>query len=401
MSDLNNNNTGNAMTACDECGHEYEKVLDSCPECDATTADVQRPSLVAVAAITAQFQTEQGSSKLSSEVGDLWPKNDKVCFGLITQIERKFKRKNKYHSYYEDDPSLSSVPSRLQLYIAGKVQFKALVELFMEDLVEAAINAGAYKVAGGNIVFMHYKSLESDDVGRLLAIMVDKKNGFDFDDNLIPKNSEQINLDALRQAALFDLTLFDSTYPNEPTGETYLRFIKGVSKGSFFKSAFGCEIKADNGRSVEQLHEAINKYQDHFKLPLSFYDKAKRKVDELLEKAAVNQQEISARKLFEVVESLIPEERNLRGSFEKFVNENGYEINDHIEPTRNNAKFGQWVEVVAIDESFNAKIYRSMLGAVGSDKSVQYDVENHQLIFKVTDPATREALTKNVNAHES
>lgn len=401
MLDLNNNNTGNAMTACDECGHEYEKALDSCPECDATTADAQRPSLVAVAAITAQFQTEQGSSKLSSEVGDLWPKNDKVCFGLITQIERKFKRKNKYHSYYEDDPSPSSVPSRLQLYIAGKVQFKALVELFMEDLVEAAINAGAYKVAGGNIVFMHYKSLESDDVGRLLAIMVDKKNGFDFDDNLIPKNSEQINLDALRQAALFDLTLFDSTYPNEPTGETYLRFIKGVSKGSFFKSAFGCEIKADNGRSVEQLHEAINKYQDHFKLPLSFYDKAKRKVDELLEKAAVNQQEISARKLFEVVESLIPEERNLRGSFEKFVNENGYEINDHIEPTRNNAKFGQWVEVVAIDESFNAKIYRSMLGAVGSDKSVQYDVENHQLIFKVTDPATREALTKNVNAHES
>lgn len=401
MLNKNNNDTGNSIITCEECGREYEEALDSCPDCDAKSDDAQRPSLVAVAAITAQFQTEKGNSKLSSEVGDLWPKNDDVCFGLITQIERKFKRKNKYHSYYEHDSSPASVPSRLQLYIAGKVSFKALVELFMKDLVEAAINAGAYKVAGGNIVFMHYKSLEDDDVGRLLAIMVDKKNGFDFDDNLIPKNSEQINLDALRQAALFDLTLFDATYPNEPTGETYLRFIKGVSRGSFFKSAFGCEIKADNGRSVEQLHAAIDKYQEHFKLPLSFFDKAKEKVDELLAKAAKEHQEISARKLYEAVESLLPQERDLRGTFEKFVNEHEYEINDHIEPTRNNANFGQWVEVVASDESFNAKIYRSKLGILGSDKSVQYDLDNHQLIFKVTDPATREALSKNVKAHEN
>tara|TARA_R110001583_G_scaffold195537_1_gene375638 strand:- start:2215 stop:3384 length:1170 start_codon:yes stop_codon:yes gene_type:complete len=389
------------MFTCDECGHEYEDALDSCPECDATRDDVKRPALVAVAAITAEFQTQQGSSKLSSEVGELWPPNDAVCFGLITEIERKFKRKNKYHSYYENDATPSSVPSRLQLYIKGNIKFKALVALFMKDLVDAAIKAGAYKVAGGNIVFMHYKNLEDDDVGRLLAIMVDKKNGFDFDENLIPKNSEQINIDALRQAALFDLTLFDATYPSQPSGETYLRFIKGASRGSFFKSAFGCEIKADNGRSIEQLHGAIDKYQEHFKLPLSFYDKAKQKVDELLEKAAKDHQEISARKLFEAVESLIPEGRNLRGTFEKFVNEHEYEINDHIEPTRNNANFGQWVEVTANDESFNAKIYRSKLGAVGSDTSVQYDVENHQLILKVTDPATREALTKNVKAHES
>lgn len=389
------------MISCEECGHEYEAILEHCPKCDDVKAEERRPSLIAVSAITAEFKTVQGSSKLDSLVGDLWPKNDEVCFDLITEVERKFKRRNKYHSYYEADSSPVSVPSRLKLYIEGKVRFKNLVEMFMKDLVDAAVNAGAYKIAGGNIVFMHYKNLEDDDVGRLLAIMVDKKDGFDFDENLIPKNSEQINLDALRQAALFDLTLFDATYPAKPEAETYLRFIKGASKGSFFKEAFGCEIKADNGRSVEQLHDAIDKYQEHFNLPVSFFDEAKQKVDELLLKAAKDKQEIAASTIFDAIESIIPEDRNLKDTFEKFVNENEYEINDHIEPTFNNANYGEWVEVVATDKSFNAKIYRSSLGAKGSNTSVQYDVDNHQLIFKVTDPDTRQALSKNVRAHES
>jgi nucleoid-associated protein YejK len=388
------------MFDCTECGFEFDNSLVNCPECDTAIDITKRPELIAIAAITTEFITEPGSSKLESKVGKEWPINEDICYNLISQVERKFKRKNKFHSYYDENKDVNSTQVRLVKFILKNINFENLVNLFMDSLVAKAREVGASKVAGGNIIFMHYKSLEAEDIGRLLAIMVDKKEGFDFDENLIPTDSKHINLEALRQAALFDLTLFESIYPNVPEDETYLKFIKGNSTGEFFKKAFGCEVKVDNGRSVNELRKALVDFQEHNKLTEQFYERANKSLESLLAKAAKSKDSIAVTRLFDAIEAHLPEGSSLKGTFGDFVNTREYEINHHIEPTDQNVKDGKWVDVNASDESFKAKIYRSKIGASGSGKLVEYDEDKFQLILNVTDDSTRKALSRLVKKDE-
>ncbi len=386
------------MLSCVECDFSYEESLDECPRC-IELENIERPELIAVAAMTTQFITQQGSSKLEVKEGELWPENDQVSFKLITEVERKFKNKNKFHSYFTQDDSLDSAPNILNNYINKKINFTSLVKKFMDSLVAAAKEVGVHKVGGGNIVFMHYKNQEQDDLGRLMAIWVTKKEGFDFDEfTLLPKDSSHLNLDAMRQAALFDLGLFDEVYPETPDEETYLKFIKGTSTGEFFKVAFGCdENNADNAHSIKQFRKAVSDYQDKYKLANDFYMDATAKVDTLLEKAQKDGKAISLSTLCNTVDGLLPDDSPLKGTFEGFINDNGYEINHHIEPTINSVKAGKLIEVFAGDKSYTAKILRKEIGCVGTGSKVEY--EDGRLTFLIDNKEQKKELEKLASAN--
>ena len=386
------------MLDCVDCGFSYDDGVAECPRCEEQEKN-ERPRLVSVAAVTAEFITKTGSSKLESKLGSLWPASDDVCFKLITLVEKKFAAKNKFHSYLKEDNSIHSTPSRLENYIKGVVNFESLVGLFMKEMVNSAEDAGAHKVTGGNIVFMHYKGHEPEDLGHMLAIMVDKKDGFDFDENLVPKDTPHINIDAMRQAALYDLTLFDATYPEVPKRDTYLKFIKGNSAGAFFKKAFGCdESNTDNAHSVEQFRLAIVEFEEKHSLGANFYNDARRDFELLIEKAAKKDGiPVSLDELNEAVEAHIPHDSPLKGTFGTFVNVNGYEINQHIEPTADSVKKGQWVNVESIDKSFSGKVVRTKVGKCGSGMPVEY--ENGRLTVLITDESKRKELEKLIEAN--
>ncbi|EJG0636257.1 nucleoid-associated protein [Vibrio parahaemolyticus] len=382
------------MLECGDCGDIFDSPDNVCTGCGSENSFLL-PPFQTVAALTAEFITTTGSSRLEAKVGALWPTNDRVCYRLIEEVEGKFRRRNKYHSYYDNEPESTSTPSRLTSYINGLMTFEKLVESLMRDLVRSAIDTGSHKVAGGNIVFMHYMDYSDEDVGRLLAVMVDKKAGFDFDpDSLLPKNSTHINLDAMRQAALFDLSLFQLTYPEVPERETYLQFIKGSSKGKFFREAFGCQIRAENSVSVNELYRAIDSFQETKLLPYEFYDKAKSVVDAMLVEAAKRKTSVSASALYEAIESVLDVDSPHRGTFEQFVNRGSFVINEHIEPTAAAIEAENWVQVEAIDQSFNAKVLRDSVGGLGSGEPVEYDADNNQLILKIHDPAMQNSLSK-------
>jgi nucleoid-associated protein YejK len=384
---------GMNMLNCIECDLSFEDSLSECPRCVELEV-AERPELVAVSAMTAQFITQTGSSDLEAKLGDLWPKNDGVSFKLITEVEKKFKGKNKFHSYFSENNSFYSVPNCLKNYISNNLSFSSLVEKFMDALVKSAKEVGAHKVSGGNILFMHYKSHEEHDLGRLLAIWVTKKNGFDFDkDTLLPKDSSHLNLDALRQAALFDLTLFDTIYPDTPNDDTYLKFIKGTSTGAFFKTAFGCdERNVGNVDSINNLRQAVSDYQERHSLPNDFYTDANAKVEKLLASALKSGKPISLTTLCNAVDSLLSDDSPLKGTFQPFINNNGYEINHHIEPTSNSVKAGQSIEVVAGDKSFSAKILKNNIGPTGSGHLVEY--EDGRLTFLIDNIGQKKELLK-------
>lgn len=385
------------MLDCVDCDFTYDENLSECPRC-AELENSERPRLIAESAITAQFITNAGNSELESKLGDVWPENDDVCYRLITLVERKFAAKNKFHSYLKEDNSIHSTPSRLKNYIDGTTDFESLVEMFMTELVRAAEDAGAHKISGGNIVFMHYKSHDDDDIGHFLAIMVDKKDGFDFDEQLVPKNTPHINIDAMRQAALFDLTLFDEVYPNIPERDTYLKFIKGNSTGAFFKKAFGCEEgNTDNAESIDQFREAILAFEERYSLGVTFYDNAKRDFELLIEKAERDGIPVSLTKLNNAVDAHIPDNSPVKGTFGTFLNTEGYEVNQHIEPTLNSVKKGQWVDVEALDKSFSGKVVRTRVGKSGSGLPVEY--ENGRLTFLITSESKQQEFEKLIEAN--
>ncbi len=384
------------MSKCEECGNTYKEGEVICVVCDEVVVDEVRPKLVAVSAITAQLKAKNLKSELSSEIGNLWPVNNDICYSFITQVERRFKNKNKFHSYYEEQDEEDSVPSLFKKLISSELAFKSLVKLLMDELVEAAEEAGAHKVAGANIVFMHYKSsAKVKDTGRLLVVMVDNKSGFKFDDKLIPEEEKHVNISALKQAALFDLALFDEIYPDPPNRDTYLKFIQGSSTGAFFKNAFGCEIKADNGRSVDELYRALFDYHSKNELSNDFYEDARSKITEAFKNAAksITKKQVSLRELAVIVESSLPKGSELSGTFLNFVNRN-YSVNEIIEPTKQSAGAADWVDIKARDESFKAKIYRSQIGADGSGKTVEYNIDTHRLSLDVEDAVTRDALER-------
>lgn len=383
------------MFECKECGITYSDKLIACPECneDAENEDAS-PSLRAIAAITGAFAFDADKSKLSATLGDLWPIRDEVCFALINAVEKKFKRKNKFHSYYDYSDSPRSLPARLENYISENIDFEALAGDILTRLVNEANESSGNKSRIGNVVFMHYKGPDEDDLGRFLIILVNKKDGFDFDANLIPKDSKHINLDALRQAALVDLTLFDVEYKPGILQKSYLRFIKGSSQDEFFKKAISCVVKADNGESVQQLFKALADFQEEHKLPDSFYNRASEKLTDKLERSAKLKSEVSLVELSAAVDLFLDERPELKGAFNTFVNIREYPVNHYIEPTRQSVENEKWIELQAQDSSFKAKISRRNIGAAGSGAEVEYDTDNHKLTFNIASADSRALLAK-------
>lgn len=389
------------MSECVDCGSEINEQAAVCNVCE-TTRQVDRPRLVAVAAITAQFITGSSINDLDRQIGDLWPINDAVCYSFIGQVESKFRRKNKHHSYYAAQTEVDSMPVRLSNFISGAKSFSELVHDLMDELVLAAIDSGSNRISGGNVVFMHYKDGDNDeDDGRLLAIMVDNTSGFKFDLNLVPENADHINLQALKQAALFDLTLFSATYPNTPERETYLKFIQGTSTGAFFKHAFGCENRADNGRSILGIQDALAQYQEDNNLSNAFYDSANRSIDRTFTSALELGRQVPLKTIAASIESNLPPRSGLEGTFEDFVNDNNYEINEFIEPTTYALNAAKWFDIEAPDESFKAKIFRENIGRTGTGSTVEYDVGTRKLSLVVSSDQSHAELCRLVTRHES
>jgi phage FluMu protein Com len=388
------------LTECLVCELEYlEEEHAECPRC-AELNSIKRPELVSEAAITARLTTPKQGGSLGKHVGKIWPNNDTICYKLISEVERKFAGKNKFNSFLKEDNSFKSQPNILKDYISkydsdknkNQNNFITLVNDFMDKIVIEARSVRG-NVTGGSIVFMHYKSIEPSDKGRLLAIMVDKKEGFDFDDiNLIPKDADHINLDNLRQAALFDLTLFDECYPNIPENETYLKFIKGSSQANFFKHAFGCDEKhVDNVKSIKEIRKALAKFTEKHKLGGDFYTDASEKIEENLLKAKKTKIPASANSIYKDIESVLhTSHSHLKDTFSNFVLTNGFEVNHHIEPTENSIKDGQCVILDAEDKSYSGKVKKDSIGKSGSGSIVTY--QDGKLTFEITNPETRKEL---------
>ncbi|MCJ0975284.1 nucleoid-associated protein [Pseudomonas sp. PS1] len=317
------------------------------------------------AGITASLERDRSvdRSPFRSYLGNIWNLKNEASIEFVEKLEKKFRKKNKFHSYFSGLPS-NQTPQNLTEYIAGQIDFKALVQNEMKLLESLANESDSTSLVGGNVVFMHYKNTgEEDDAGRLLVVMLDKKGAFEFDEKTLePKRLQPIDTDALRQAAMFDLTLFSEVYPNKD-GAAYLHFIEGRSKAEFFKSALGCDTQVSNKESVGNIFEAIKQFSALNSIKHKMQASITQKVYEYIEKNIGQQVEL--KEIQNVIDGALPPDHLAVGKFSKFANENGYQINAVFEATRYSLNQGVTIKITDFQSNYTVNIKAASIGYSG------------------------------------
>lgn len=379
------------MFKCPECDHEHKNIVEKCESCgyEIEIEKILTYEFTPISALTAQLE-KSDSRKLESKIGRLWNLSNEVSNSFITKLESKFRNRNKFHNFLTKDDLPTSIPTILKKYIDGKINFKKMVSFFLQKIKLEAGNDGR-KLSGiteNNIIFIHYKTSHDDeDLGRLLIVMVDKKSGFDFEKVVLtPKQLSPIDTDALRQAALFDLTLFELSYPKNDS-ESYVRFIQGKSKSDFFKDALGCKKDVDNSRSINELFSAIYKFSEQNSISIPLRDKIEEDIREYLDSKSRDKTDksVTLKTIQKRIDKILPDEHQSKGQFVTFVNANEYKIDDIFEPTNFSAENATSYKFTDQNRNFTCKVRKTAIGSQNSKKPVKLDVENKCLIFPLTD----------------
>ncbi|HAV1970632.1 TPA: nucleoid-associated protein [Enterobacter hormaechei subsp. steigerwaltii] len=373
--------------ACQECGNVIDDIEQDCEVCGASpnVARIGNQNFIVVNAITAHLEKEK---IFDFTMGQLWNLTTPVATEFITRIEKKFRRKNKFHNYLVKDTLPNSIPTLLSKFNAGTIIFEKLCKSVMNKLKLNSNNENVVsKLVGGTLVFVHYKSInDADDLGKLLIVMVDKRGAFDFEEgSLQPKRLNPVNTDALRQAAMFDLTLFDECYP-ENDGHSYVDFIQGKSQSDVFKDSLGCTRDVDNKRSINEIFRAIEMFVSSNSLGRAVRENADIAVKNFLDiKSRDNvDKSVSIDEIQEVIDKCLPKKSKYRTKFKDFVYENEFKIDAQFEPTIYSAKQALTIKLTDEDQNFEIKILRGAIGDENSNKPVIIGKRNNEVIIRLS-----------------
>lgn len=374
---------------CLECGNVLDDLTVACDKCGATPHVVvlDKESYFPIGAVTANL--EKNDSRLFEyRLGDIWDLRNEVASEFITRIEKKFRRKNKFHNFLDSDQTPFSIPTILKKYINKSNEFIDLSKTIVEKLKHNANNeTRVAQLQGGSVVLIHYKSADLEDLGKLLIVMVDKQSAYDFDsDKLTPTRLNPINTDALRQAAMFDLTLFEASYP-ENNGDSYVHFLQGKSKSDFFKDSLGCRHDSDNKRSIQQLFSAIDIFASKNSLGRVLRDTIDNEVRSLLEKKSKDKsgnKSVKIEDVSKIIDQCLTDLHKCKGTFVDFVNINGFQIDPQFEPTPRAAESALTIEVADNDNNFKLKIMRGAIGDEQSNKPVILTDNKCEVVIKLS-----------------
>jgi nucleoid-associated protein YejK len=373
--------------ACQECGNVIDDIEQNCEVCGTSpnVARIGNQNFMVVNAITAHLEKEK---LFDYTIGQLWDLTTPVATEFITRIEKKFRRKNKFHNYLVKDNLPNSIPTLLSKFNAGTIIFESFCQTVMNKLKLNSNNETVVsKLVGGTLVFVHYKSLnDADDLGKLLIVMVDKRSAFDFEEgSLQPKRLNPVNTDALRQAAMFDLTLFDESYPDND-GHSYVDFIQGKSQSDVFKDSLGCTRDVDNKRSINEIFRAIEEFVSSNSLGRAVRENADIAVRDFLDIKSRDtiDKSVSIDEVQVVIDKCLPKKSKCKGTFKDFVYENEFKIDAQFEPTIYSAKQALTIKLTDEDKNFEIKILRGAIGDEKSNKPVIIGSRNNEVIIRLS-----------------
>jgi nucleoid-associated protein len=374
---------------CSECGTDNINTAEICIKCEANLIPEnvmleQNSKFEILHAIAASLKEPDKKIKgelFSYSLGSKWDIDNEAAIDFIYKIEGKFSRKNKLHGYIIEEAD--GFADKLKEYISDSDEFIKLANLVMAALRDTASDSSSSE-KGGNVVLIHYRlrnDESTDNLGRLLIVMVDKKGVFDFDNDLQPKKFLSIDVSALRQAAFFDLTLFDTMYPSM-VGDPYLKFIQGKSTSGFFKIALGCSANVDDKKTVDEIIAAVMNFSTSINLDIATKNQVQQSVRDFMAKRAELGKSIRLDEIESEINVCLPVNSKGRGKFSEFVNVGGYKINSYFEPTKSIMLYSGNVTIKG-GSNYTCKIKKSSIGKEGSNKPVKLSDDGKNFIIPV------------------
>lgn len=358
--------------------------------------------LVILNAVVAEIKKTDGI--FNFEFGSQWSADNEHALNFVVEVEQKFGRKTKTYGFLNVDRAPASIPSILTRFNEDDDDSFSEATTRMMNRLKSSLNTdGRGNTTVGHVVFIHYgDENQQDDLGRLLVVMVDKKDVFDFGAGLVPTQFKSIDVDTLRQAVTYDLTLFNSVYPEhvaERQEEAYLQFIKGRSAGQFFQEAFGTDKIVSSTVSMNSIFEAVVDFCDKLDIPDVFVPKVHNEIELLV--AAKKHKEISVASIARKVVSALPEgcceEELTTEIFIDFLNEGNYQVSEVFDITR-----GELEKVTSIEGKkgldYYYKVKKSAVGSITDDeKSVRYNPTTKVLSIEIEDEDEHNRLVAALN----
>lgn len=353
------------------------------------------PNLVVIAAATGAIYREYNQANVifRSKLGASWDLSSEIAQAFVKQIEARFRRKNKLHATFPS-PTLSPAPPAIQRYIAADHTFEELSTKLLHSIVSSANTVGAKRLSESNVIFIHYKrSAELDDHGNFLVVMVKYKSGFEFDEKLQPSTLKRIDLDALLQAAMIDLTLFDVSFGQNDAKDSYLHFIEGSQTSAFFKDALGCSEATPNAESVDNLFEALERFlvakvNDRM-LEKKIREAVQGHVEKALKAKTPEQKQVKLVEVGHTVDKILPAGHESRGKFVSYANDNGFKINAVFEPTPKSYTLATTLKVTDDGKNFVCDINPDSIGLEGEGKPVTVNEEFTHLLIPLDAESSR------------
>lgn len=383
-----NSQESDDIIECQLCGsHHSTTELCDCGYEPSLEEPKIHGGYTAIHALTATLDLVRNGeeTKFESVIGQEWSLSSDDVIQFITRTDKKFMAKRKSHDFIRKDLMPLNTPSIFLSYLNDNLGFVDFVISIMKQMRREA-NSDKSKIVGGAFVFIHYQiDQDSDSDGRLLIIMVDRKGAFDFNDDLIPKKIPSIDIDSLRQAALIDMTLFKAGYP-ENKCEPYLHFITGKSRSEFFKRALGCNSKVDNNRSVQQTIEAVDDFIINQKIRVVDKIKVNAAIESLFNEKSKDSidRKVTVEDIGNCIEKTLPRRRGVSKKFTKFVDTNGYMIDDYFEPSIFSGKNVSKIKIIDDEKDYEFTFEASSISEdENSDAKIIYKRQDGEIIIRL------------------
>lgn len=336
-------------------------------------------------------------SFFDKDLGVAWNTSDQVAINFVKQIEAKFARKNKLYNYFKSGPEVSNRPvaDELTKLANDTVSFPDFSDFVLDGLVTSATKKAGTSLSDAYVVVVHYKTTSDEgDDGRVLVVLLDKKGVFNFNNQYEPINRESIDIDALKQAAMVDVTLFKALYPGRD-GDAYLQFIKGNQSSDFFKEALECGNSIENTSSIENIFSAFESFSDEQKLGISLHNKIQKKIEEQLSKHAKSKSPVSVDYVQGWIDECLADGHEAKGKFTGHVNVNGFQVNEWTVPTSNSIVNAGSFVIEDEKKSYTCKVNKGTVGAYDSNKKVKLTKDHGYLMIPLSE-GEREEIVKRV-----
>lgn len=349
------------------------------------------------------------SDKFISRIGEPWPtENNEAVFSFVNKIEKKFIRKSKLHGSVSENSQMAGI---LCDYVSSiskdgfidQASFMIFVKDTINNLVTHANDKQSGTLKGGSIIFLHYRITgDTEDSGRLLIVMVDKKGVFDFTEELLPKKLLSIDTDALRQAASFDLNLFSIAFQTQTTrisdinkDESYLMFIDGKSSSDFFKNALGCTNLISDQDCLIAAERAVIDYADALQASPPQKNNLIKAFQNFVEEKVKSKKSITLDEIQFILEQTDPElianSSILR--FADFANENEYKINKTFSVNvYDERKIKTFTLLDASEKKYWCQVKRDSIGSSESNKPVKISKDKQYLMIPIGDDLSEDQI---------